>query len=256
MHPPHRPVGEPRPAVGPAVLATLFGALAFGACAPEAPDLDKERVVILVVDGLRPDYVTEDLMPRLDRLAGRGVRGLAHHAVFPTVTRVNGPSIFTGRYPSGHGLLGNSVYLPDVEPSRVLDMSDRADVLTIDAATEGELLTAPSLGELLDARGLTYFAASSGSTGSGTFLNHRGSGGGLVHHEFTIPGELGSVVTEALGPAPGTAPGSSALPLVARAVDALLLIGVDRVDADVMAALADRAGRDRTRDRHRLARDA
>ena len=68
--------------------------------------------MILVVDGLRPDYVTDELMPRLDRLAASGVRGLAHHAVFPTVTRVNGPSIVTGRYPSGHGLMGNTVYVP------------------------------------------------------------------------------------------------------------------------------------------------
>ena len=34
------------------------------------------RVIVLVVDGLRPDYVTADVMPHLDALARRGVRGL------------------------------------------------------------------------------------------------------------------------------------------------------------------------------------
>jgi arylsulfatase A-like enzyme len=217
------------------VLAGLISVLSATACSGPSLDLEKHRVVILVVDGLRPDYVTAALMPRLNRLAERGVRGLAHHAVFPTVTRVNGPSIFTGRYPGGHGLLGNSVYLPEVDATRVLDMSDRDDVVAIDEATGGALLTAPSLGELLDAQGVTYFAASSGSTGSATFMNHRGAGVGLVHREFTLPPELGGVVAETLGPVPDIPEGSNAVPLVARTVDALLLLGVDRFDADVMA---------------------
>ena len=195
----------------------------------------KPRVLILVVDGLRPDYVTADLMPRLNALAEGGVRGLAHHAVFPTVTRVNGPSIFTGQYPGGHGLMGNSVYLPDVDPARVLNMGDAEDLLVIDQATDGALLTAPSLGELLAARGLTFFAASSGSTGSGMLMNHRGVGAGLVHNTFTIPDTLGPVVADALGLAPTVLAGEPSVPLVARAVDAVLRIGLDRADADVLA---------------------
>ena len=201
-----------------------------------APQAQKARVLILVVDGLRPDYVTADLMPRLNAVAEVGVRGLAHHAVFPTVTRVNGSSIFTGHYPAGHGLLGNSVYFPEVDSSRVLNMGVAEDLLLIDQATDGGLLTVPSLGELLGARGLTFFAASSGSTGSGMLMNHRGAGGGLVHHSVTIPDTLGPVVLQALGILPTTPAGESSVPLVARAVDAVLRIGVDRVDADVLAA--------------------
>ena len=109
-------------------------------------------------------------------------------------------------------------------------------MLTIDAGTGGDLLTAPSLGEILEAEGLTFFAASSGSSGSATFLNHRGAGAGLVHHDFAVPEDLGAMAAEKLGPVPRIADGSSAVPLVARAVDALLLIGVDEADADVMAA--------------------
>lgn len=224
-----------RPGAGRAgwAAAALALCLATSGCAPAD---ERGRVLILVVDGLRPDYVTPDLMPRLDALARGGVRGLVHHAVFPTVTRVNGPSIFTGRHPSGHGMLGNSVYLPDVDPSRVLDAGQAADLRLIDEATGGALLTAPSLGEILADRGLTLFAASSGSTGSGTLMNHRGAGAGLVHHELTIPDTLEPVVEAALGPPPRIAPGSPSTPLVARAVDAVLRIGIDRADADVLAA--------------------
>lgn len=195
----------------------------------------KGRVLILVVDGLRPDYVTEDIMPRLNALAESGVRGLAHHAVVPTVTRVNGPSIFTGHYPSGHGMMGNSVYLADVDPDRTLDASDADDLRMIDEVTGGRLLTKPSLGELLDEQDLVFFAASSGSAGAGMLMNHRGAGVGLVHYEFTIPESLGSIVTGELGPLPEPRPDGSSIGLVARAVDALLRIGLDFGNADVLA---------------------
>lgn len=214
------------------LTASALSLVVAAGCAQEP---ERDRVLIIVVDGLRPDYVTAEVMPRLNALAEGGVRGLGHHAVFPTVTRVNGPSIFTGRAPGGHGLLGNAVYVPGVDSTRTLDASDAADLRLIDEATGGRLLTAPSLGEMLTEQGLTYFAASSGSTGSGMLMNHRGSGGGLVHHALTIPDTLGLIVAELLGPVPEIGLGASSVPLVARAVDALLLIGVDRADADVLA---------------------
>jgi predicted AlkP superfamily pyrophosphatase or phosphodiesterase len=219
----------------PRLFHSLALALAFctAACGP-AERTQKDRVLILVVDGLRPDYVTDSLMPNLNGLAREGFRGLAHHAVYPTVTRVNGPSIFTGMNPGGHGLLGNSVYIPEVERGRALDASDAVDLRRIEAAT-GALLTAPSLGEVLEERGLVFFAASSGSTGSATLMNPRGAGAGLVHHEIAIPDSLGAVVAEVLGPAPAAPAEASWVPLAARAVDAILRIGLDRADADVLA---------------------
>jgi len=202
---------------------------------PEPVHAQKSRVLIVVVDGLRPDYITPERMPRLNALADGGVRGLAHHAVYPTVTRVNGPSIFTGRHPGGHGLLGNSVYLPEVDASRVLNAGDAADLQVIDDATNGGLLTAPSLAELLERGGRTFFAASSGGSGSGMLMNHRGASVGLVHNTFTLPDSLGPVVEDVLGPLPEPIPGSGSVALVGRAVDAILRIGVDRADADVLA---------------------
>jgi len=218
--------------LAPVRRALALGLVGLVACAPSA---QRGRVVIMVVDGLRPDYVTAELMPNLNALAERGVRGLAHHAVFPTVTRVNGPSIFTGRHPGGHGLLGNAVYLPDVDDTRVLDASSADDLRAVDRATGGAVLTAPSLGEVLAGQGLVLFAASSGSSGSALLMNHTGAGAGLVHQEMTIPDTLGPIVAELLGPAPRIPFGGSSVPLVARAVDALLEIGLDRADADVLA---------------------
>ena len=72
------------------------------------------RVLVIVLDGLRPDYVTPELMPNLFALGEEGVVYENHHSVYPTVTRVNSPSISTGAYPASHGLMANSIYFPAI----------------------------------------------------------------------------------------------------------------------------------------------
>ena len=85
------------------------------------------RHLLIVLDGLRPDYVTPEVMPNLHALGQRGVVMTRHHAVFPTVTRVNASSIATGAYPGAHGLMGNSVFFPQVDPSRFLNTGERSN---------------------------------------------------------------------------------------------------------------------------------
>src|ERR1700687_6027539 len=97
--------------------------------------------LLIVVDGLRPDYVTPALMPRLVRLGQRGIVFNAHHSVFPTVTRVNAASMATGTYPESHGLLGNTVYVPAVDATKGLDTGSRENLEAI-ARANGPLLTA------------------------------------------------------------------------------------------------------------------
>src|SRR5437763_14622176 len=84
--------------------------------------------LVIVVDGLRPDNVTRDVMPRLFRLGQRGIVFTAHHSVFPTVTRVNASSFVTGAYPETHGLLGNTIYIPSTDSNRGLDTGERANL--------------------------------------------------------------------------------------------------------------------------------
>ena len=67
--------------------------------APPAAD----RCLIIVIDGLRPDYVTPTLMPTLAALRDGGFSGENHHAVVPTGTRVNASSIATGPTPAPTG---------------------------------------------------------------------------------------------------------------------------------------------------------
>jgi hypothetical protein len=136
--------------------------------------------LVIVVDGLRPDYVTAEVMPRLYRLGQRGVVFRAHHSVFPTVTRVNGSSLVTGAYPDRHGLMGNVIYIPAAEPTRALDTGARANLEAIERA-DGRLLTAPTLSEMLAPVGKSLLAVGSGSTGSAYVLNHTRATGGIIH---------------------------------------------------------------------------
>jgi len=185
--------------------------------------------LVIVVDGLRPDYVTPDVMPRLYRLGRRGIVFTAHHSVFPTVTRVNASSFVTGAYPETHGLLGNTIYIPSVSTTKTLDTGEREDLEAVERA-DGRLLTAPTLGEILRREGRTLLGVSSGSTGSAYLLNHT-AGGALIHTDYAKPPELSSKVTAVLGPPPAHATPND--PQNQRAIDAYLKLGVDDLRPDV-----------------------
>lgn len=202
-------------------------ALALTGCA-RGPKADSALVIVL--DGLRPDYVTPSLMPNLHAMAERGVFFEDHHSVFPTVTRVNASSIATGAYPATHGLMGNTVFFPEVSKEG-LSASDYRNLDKVAAAMNGNLLTTKSLGEILDENGRKLLVASSGSTGSALLLNHKALGGGVINVGLVRPDSLKKRVDAVLGPVP-----EDAKPNIARnrwAVDAYLKLGLDEIKPDV-----------------------
>src|SRR5690242_12313908 len=110
--------------------------ISLGVCAIAASALANARSVagvqtpahaqlVIVVDGLRPDCVTPEVMPRLTQLGRRGMVFNAHHSVFPTVTRVNASTFVTGVYPEAHGLMGNTIYIPKANATKGLDTGAR-----------------------------------------------------------------------------------------------------------------------------------
>ena len=216
-------------AIGGRVLAAiLMTASAVGvATARQAP----ARVqIVIVVDGLRPDQVTAAQMPRLQALAARGIRFTAHHSVFPTVTRVNAATFATGVWPARHGLLGNTIYIPSVDPVKTIDTADHEALLTV-AASDGQLLAAPTIGQMLARAGRRFLVVSSGSSGSALLLSPTPDAGVILHTEFARPDEWHAKAVALLGPTPP--PG---LPNAARnryATDLLLRIGLPDVRPDV-----------------------
>ena len=109
--------------------------------------------LVFVLDGLRPDSITEAETPNLYRLRKDGVSFENTHAVFPTVTRVNSSSLATGSYPSRHGIMGNSIYIPAVDPLRAFNNDDFQRLLKLDEATSGHMVTTPGIAELLERAG-------------------------------------------------------------------------------------------------------
>ncbi len=209
-------------------LALAFLSLVTAAHAEDAP----QKFLIIVVDGLRPDYITAENMPALHRLGESGVFFENHHSVIPTVTRVNSSSFSTGSYPETHGLLGNSVYFPKVSPDKALNTSDYKNLKEIAASEGGRLLTATTLAEAVVAAGRKFVAVSSGSTGSAFLLNSTVAGGGVIHPDLILPESQAAHVREVVGPAPAeeTMPATAAM---AWATDAYIKIARGEMDADV-----------------------
>lgn len=212
---------------------TALAAVAFAATATLVAGRQPApaaQVVLIVVDGLRPDMVTPDVMPRLHALGRRGMVFDAHHSVVPTVTRVNAASMATGVYPETHGLLGNTVYSAATYPTKGVNTASHAD---LEAMTRGEgtLLTAPTLGTALQRAGKRLVVLSAGSSGSALLLSHPLGNGAVVNPELIRPEALAGAVRAASGPSP-----PEAVPNRARnrwVVDAYRALGAGELAADV-----------------------
>ncbi len=75
--------------------------------------------ILMMIDGLDPEYLDASPTPNLRQLAEEGFRSEAT-AVMPTVTNVNNVSLVTGSYPQTHGITSN--YWQDRQSGREVYM--------------------------------------------------------------------------------------------------------------------------------------
>lgn len=193
----------------------------------ETIDQPERPVLVVVFDGLRPDYVTPERMPNLDALAKQGVWCENHHSVFPTATRVNSASISTGCYPGRHGLVGNTVFFPEVNSREGLNTQIVDNLCKIDAATGGRLLTATTLAEWLAEHGVSFMASGSCSAGTMFLQDPRLRGKGLVNPSLVLPAAIKPNIVERVGNVQGEDTPSDTFSH--WAVDAYLRFGLDQV---------------------------
>lgn len=146
-----------------------------------------DKVVIVVFDGLRPDCVTPQRMPRLAAFAAHNKSFSQARSVFPSMTRVATTSIATGAPPSIHGIVGNQFYFPEVTRDFVLDMSLASDIAAAEAVLDGPLITAPTFADMLAKAGKSCAVVHLGSAGSAYCINPRAADHG--HWTFSIHGE-------------------------------------------------------------------
>jgi len=84
----------------------------------------ENTVILISVDGLRSHYIDWYETPNLDRLiAGGAHANEGMKPVYPSKTFPNHYSIVTGKYPSSHGIVSNSMY--DSELDDTFAISDR-----------------------------------------------------------------------------------------------------------------------------------
>jgi arylsulfatase A-like enzyme len=172
--------------------AIALGLLTLAIVAGPAPAAGAGKAtlnLVVVLDGLRPDSLTPEETPNLWRLRTEGVDFTNSHAVFPTVTRVNAAAISTGAYPGRNGMLGNSIYIPAVDPNRAFSNSEHENLIRLDEVTGGNMLLVKSLAELLAERAKRLAVVSSGSTGGALLLNPRALKGlGVTINGYWEPG--------------------------------------------------------------------
>jgi predicted AlkP superfamily pyrophosphatase or phosphodiesterase len=167
-------------------------------------------ILLFVLDGLRPEAINPVETPTLFRLRQEGVHYLDSHAVFPTVTRVNAAAIGTGAYPSTNGIVGNVMYVPEVNQGRPFNLGEYQHLVGLAAAGDGRVVLAKTLGEHLQEHGLQLAVVSSGSTGSSLLLNpHAVHGIGTLVNGYFEPGQLvafppevNATILTRFGPAP------------------------------------------------------
>ena len=149
-------------------------ATALPVAATDAPNHGvAEHVVVIVWDGMRPDFVTPRYTPNLYQLASGGVFFTNHHPVFISSTEVNASAIATGLYPNHTGIYANYQYFPDYFPpdhpitayaTEKLEVVRRGDQLT-----GGRYLGGPTIAEMVQSAG--FPTATTGTKAVALFLD-------------------------------------------------------------------------------------
>ncbi len=191
------------------LLGALLGshnALAAGA---------NRHVVVIVWDGMRPDFISPEHTPALAQLARDGVMFANHHPVYLSTTEVNGTAIATGAYPQHSGITGNREYRPGIDLLQPVDTQSSNTIRKGDEISRGHYLLRPTLAETLQAAGFTTVIA--GTKPVAQLQDRReladdGHAGILLAEGKVVPSSLQSPINNAFGKFPAAEDPRSLLP--------------------------------------------
>ena len=186
------------------IISLLF-LIVFSSAAAVVAAKPERHVVVVVWDGMRPDFVTEQNTPTLWKLAREGITFRNHHAVYPSATMVNGTAIVTGIYPGKNGIIANHVYRPDIDPHHSIDVELPAVVKKGDEVSGGKYILVPTIAELVQHAGGRTVIASAKTVG---LLLDRQADVGTAKNCVTLfagkslPAEIIPSIAATLGPFP------------------------------------------------------
>lgn len=165
------------------------------------------RILIVVFDGLRPDMVTDEIMPNLARFAREGGAFPLSRAVFPSETRVNQASLVSGAWPRRHGIVGNKFIDATASPDALINSGDEDQLRAAAEKLDGALIDVPSLGEILAGHGRQLAVVGSGTAGGTRMLHHAAERLGQFRFSLYRPdastpqSEIGEII-DRFGPVP------------------------------------------------------
>jgi predicted AlkP superfamily pyrophosphatase or phosphodiesterase len=196
-------------------LASLLAALLLATCATatrrpgEGPP---RNVIVLVWDGLRPDFVGPDT-PNLAALRDSGVDFTDHHSTYPTFTMMNAASLATGAFPGTTGFYGNVLWQPEAKgkDSAGKDVDFRQPVFSEDYAVlddlgrnlGGRLFLVGTLFEAAQKAGMPTFTM--GKAGA-AYVNDYRRGGTILDEKTAWPLAFAKKLQAAGVPVPSTTP--------------------------------------------------
>lgn len=136
------------------------------------------RAIMVILDGLRRDFVTEATTPRLMAFMRRAEYFPAFRSAFPSATRIVSATFATGCFPARHSLQGNAVALLEAGVLVPHDVG-RPDFLLHKKAVTGYALAVPTLAERLAPHGGAILF---NNVSPGAARAHDPDGFGCVYH--------------------------------------------------------------------------
>lgn len=136
------------------------------------------RAVVVILDGLRRDFIDPVRTPHLARFAARATSFAAHRSAFPSATRCVSATFATGCTAARHGLQGNAMALLE---DGVLVPHDAGlpDFLQHKRRVTGRSLAVPTLAEWLAPHGGAVIVS---NVSPGAAYAHDPDGFGHLHH--------------------------------------------------------------------------
>lgn len=133
--------------------------LAPAAFAAPEPKGRAEHIVLVVWDGMRPDFVTPQHCPTLYELATNGFFFRRHHSTFISFTEVNGTALATGTHPGRSGVQANAEYRPELSLLSTFATGGLDPVRRGDLLSGGHYIMSPTVAEILQDAGISTVIA-------------------------------------------------------------------------------------------------
>jgi arylsulfatase A-like enzyme len=153
-----------------------------------------QRTVVVILDGLRRDFVDTVRTPHLAQFATQATSFPEFRTAFPSATRAVSASFATGCYPARHTLQGNAVALMEDSALVPYDVG-RPDFLARKRAITGHALAVPTLAERLAPYGgaIVFNNVSPGAANA-----HDPDAHGHLYHRVLSRGPGGAPVSDPL----------------------------------------------------------